>query len=79
MTLAEVAKRIRQNYRILSHPGLTSDEGFIVNSFESDPDFTLRERLEVTASNYEECVASGHPHEPCRTFARRLRELLEGK
>ena len=80
MTLAEVASRIRRGIRQISRDkeeqaryeqALES----MVRMFESDPDFTLRERLEA---ELDSASITKNPKVGC-VSVERLRELLEGK
>lgn len=72
MTLSEVAARIRLMY--LSTPGAWA----VIEAFEADPDFHLRERVEKLAEEFETMDDKPFPHVLChQNDARRLREVLK--
>lgn len=79
MTLAEVAKKIRDD----SPFDGSTDQA--IKALEKDPDWTLRERVEALAKELESQNQHAEPSSVWSGWVRvadhahRLRELLEGK
>lgn len=81
MTLQEVAEQVRQDSRDHSSAeaeAIAFSMRDVVQRFESDPDFTLRERVEKLAERIES--AANKSFDPgshiYADIARRLREVL---
>jgi hypothetical protein len=86
MSLSEVAEFARANEFYDRRQRYAIDR--LLERFEADPDFTLRQRIEALVAEWENSCGldEGHSEAPpvdemeCPgEFARRLRECLEGK
>lgn len=78
MPLKNVAAKLRKS----NWPtGLTRKQvaNLVIDRFEADPDFTLRDRVEAMAADLERPYAPGLDQPTGAGIARRLRNVLEGK
>jgi hypothetical protein len=81
VTLSEVAEFARANEFYDRRQRYAIDR--LLERFEADPDFALRQRIEALAACYERIVATGElsitTEAALQEVARRLREALEPK
>ena len=77
MTLQEVARSERKKVP-LRLTRILQGEGFdIIASFEADPDFKLRERVEAMVADLERPYNGYNAEITPKGIARRLREVLD--
>ncbi len=74
MTLAKVAAKLRRGDGL--SPKLQQGCLIAINNFESDPDFTLRARVEALAEELKKVKTGGRLKAAQLDIARRLREVL---
>jgi hypothetical protein len=84
LTLKEVAESLRAELKAREKKDVQDPEALeILEVFESDPDFSLRERLEALADNLAEDEDTSNGYCKCRDCqplrpSNRVRELLKG-